>query len=151
MSGINYAPHHRFYRRHYLFYYSYVQFKHLFTLEEAQAAVPEVQQKLAEMVRLKQECDRKGYDVHRHQYFGGMGPNGQKAFPPEMELLAAIAEELSEMGIEIKDLDKGLIDFPHRRANGKIVFLCYLLGEPAIVAWHTVEGGFQSRRSLDTL
>jgi len=55
------------------------------------------------------------------------------------------------MGIEIKDLDKGLIDFPYRRANGKIVFLCYLLGEPAIVAWHTIEGGFPTRQSLDTL
>ena len=103
-----------------------MEFKHLFTLEEAQAALPEVQQKLAEMVNLKRECDRKGYDVHRHQYFGGMGPNGQKAFPQEMETLAGIAEELNDRGIEIKDLDKGLIDFPHRRANGRVVFLCYL-------------------------
>jgi hypothetical protein len=134
-----------------LFVSHHVEFKHLFTLEEAQAALPDVQQKLAEMVNLKRECDRKGYDVHRHQYFGGMGPNGQKAFPPEMEQLANIAEELSDLGIEIKDLDKGLIDFPHRRANGNVVFLCYLLGEPAIVAWHTVEGGFPTRRSLDTL
>jgi hypothetical protein len=128
-----------------------VEFKHLFTLEEAQAVLPDVRQKLSELVDLKTECDRKGYDVHRHQYFGGMGPNGQKAFPPEMEKLAGIAEQLNEMGIEIKDLDKGLIDFPYRRANGKVVFLCYLLGEPAIVAWHPIEGGFASRKSLDTL
>ncbi len=128
-----------------------MEFKHLFTVEEAQSALPEVQTKLATLVELKRECDRKGYDVHRHQYFGGMGPNGQKSFPPEMERLANIAEELSEQGIQIKDIDKGLIDFPHRRANGKVVFLCYLLGEPAIVAWHTIEGGFPSRRSLDTL
>jgi hypothetical protein len=128
-----------------------VEFKHLFTLEEAQAALPDVQRKLAEMVDLKTQCDRKGYDVQRHQYFGGMGPNGQKAFPIEMEQLAHIAEELTDLGIEIKDLDKGLIDFPYKRANGKIVLLCYLLGEPAIVAWHTIEGGFPARRSLDIL
>ncbi len=128
-----------------------MEFKHLFTLEEAQAALPEVRTKLAEMVELKALCDRKGYDVHRHQYFGGMGPNGQKAFPLEMEQLAEIASELDDLGIQIKDLDKGLIDFPHRRANGKIVFLCYLLGEPAIVAWHTIEGSFRTRKSLDAL
>lgn len=128
-----------------------MEFSHLFTVAEAQAALADVRPKLQEMVDLKTACDKKGYDVHRHQYFGGMGPNGQKAFPPEMERLAALAFELNEMGIEIKDLNRGLIDFPHKRANGKIVFLCYLLGEPEIVAWHTIEGGFQGRKSLDTL
>ncbi len=128
-----------------------MEFKHLFSLKEAQAALVEVQPKLQEMVELKAACDRKGYDVHRHQYFGGMGPNGQKAFPLEMERLAEIAFELNEQGIEIKDIDRGLIDFPHQRSNGKIVFLCYLLGEPQIVSWHTIEGGFQGRKGLESL
>lgn len=128
-----------------------MKFKHLFTLDEAQAMLSEVQPKLAELVELKSECDRKGYDVHRHQYFGGMGPNGQKAFPSEMEKLVVIMTELTDSGIEIKDLDKGLIDFPHRRASGKTVLLCYLLGEPEIQAWHTIEGGFRGRKSLESL
>jgi hypothetical protein len=128
-----------------------MKFKHLFTLDEAQATLSEIEPKLKTIVALKQECDRKGYDVHRHQYFGGMGPNGQKAFPPEMEQLVANVTDLTDLGIEIKDLDKGLIDFPHRRENGKIVFLCYLLGEPAILAWHTVEGGFRNRKNLESL
>ncbi len=128
-----------------------MKFKHLYTLDEAQATLSEIEPKLAKIVALKQECDRKGYDVHRHQYFGGMGPNGQKAFPLEMEQLVAIVAELTDLGIEIKDMDKGLIDFPHRRENGRIVFLCYLLGEPAIQAWHTIEGGFRSRKSLESL
>ncbi|HEY3875817.1 MAG TPA: DUF2203 domain-containing protein [Candidatus Kapabacteria bacterium] len=128
-----------------------MEFSHLFTREEAQAALAELKPKLAEMVELKAACNRKGYDVYRHEYFGGMGPNGQKAFPPEMERLAELAFELNERGIEIKDLDRGLIDFPHRRANGTIVLLCYLLGEPEILAWHTVENGFQGRKGLDTL
>ncbi|SRR5581483_4900627 len=128
-----------------------MKFKRLFSLEEAQAECIDIQPKLEEMVKLKQECDRKGYDVHRHQYFGGMGPNGQKAFPPEMERLVELVSEFHERGIEVKDLDRGLIDFPHQRENGSVVYLCYILGEPAIQAWHTLEGGFQGRRSLESL
>ena len=128
-----------------------MEFNHLFTVEEAQAALVEITPKIAEMVELRLQCERKGYDVNRHQYFGGMGPNGQKAFPPEMEKLVQMASDLIMMGVQLKDLEKGLIDFPYRRKNGEIVFLCYLLGEPAIVAWHRIDDGFQGRQTLDTL
>jgi hypothetical protein len=127
------------------------EYRHLYTVPEAQAKLVEIQPQLAELIALKAECDRKGYDVHRHQYFGGMGPNGQKAFPQEMERLAEIAESFDDDGIEIKDLDRGLIDFPHRRKNGEVVQLCYLHGESEIVAWHTIEGGFRGRRGLGEL
>ncbi|HWF43651.1 MAG TPA: hypothetical protein VG537_03315, partial [Candidatus Kapabacteria bacterium] len=62
-----------------------MEFKHLYTLEEAQSQLREIKPKLERMIELKALLDRKGYDVYRHQYFGGMGPNGQKVFPPEME------------------------------------------------------------------
>jgi hypothetical protein len=126
-------------------------FKHLYSVEEAQAALHEIEPLLAELVDLKHECDRKGFDVQRHQYFGGMGPNGQKAFPNEMERLVEIATAFADKGIEIKDLDRGLIDFPYKRANGQVVYLCYLLGEDTIAYWHTIEGGFQGRQPLDSL
>ena len=126
-------------------------FQHLYTVEEAQSALEHVIPQLEELVELKHECDRKGYDVQRHQYFGGMGPNGQKAFPNEMERIVEIATAMNEAGIEIKDLDRGLIDFPHKRSNGQVVYLCYLLGEDGIQFWHTIEGGFQGRQPLDML
>ncbi|MDP4199392.1 MAG: DUF2203 family protein [Bacteroidota bacterium] len=128
-----------------------MEFDHLFSLEEAQTLLAEIKPKLAEMVELKLACDHRGYDVYRHQYFGGMGPNGQKEFPPEMERLAQIASELDEAGIEVKDVGTGLIDFPHRRRTGEIVFLCYKHGEAELTAWHTIEGGFRSRKSLESL
>ena len=128
-----------------------MEFSHLYTVEEAQAKLIEIKPELEEMMRLKRECDRKGYDVYRHQYFGGMGPNGQKAFPDEMEELAAIAEAMDDEGIQVKDLDTGLIDFPHRRANGEIVLLCYKYGEQEITTWHTLDGGFAARQPLASL
>ena|SRR5436190_13210380 len=128
-----------------------MQFSHLYSVEEAQAKLREIMPQLEEMMRLKRECDRKGFDVYKHQYFGGMGPNGQKAFPNEMEELADIASGLDDDGIQVKDLNIGLIDFPHRRKNGEVVLLCFKHGEEEIVSWHTLEGGFAARRPLDAL
>jgi hypothetical protein len=123
----------------------------LFSLEEAQQMLKSVRPKLEEIVRLKQTLDRKGYDVYRHQYLGGMGPNGQKMFPDEMELLVELLRQLNEEGVEVKDFNRGLIDFPHKRGSGEIVYLCYLLGEPQIEAWHSIESGFAGRRPLAEL
>lgn len=122
-----------------------------YTLQEAQQKLGEIKPLVEELVGLKKLMDERGYDVFKHQYFGGMGPNGMKAFPLEFEKLVAVVKELAEMEIEIKDLDKGLIDFPHVRASGEEVYLCYLLGEPEIISWHSITGGFAGRRSLDEL
>ncbi len=126
-------------------------FKKHFTLAEALALLPTVIGKLETIARIKQQLDAKGYDVFKHQYLGGSGPNGQKFFPNELEELIEIVKDLNDEGIEIKDLDKGLIDFPHLRPNGEEVFLCYKLGESTIVAWHDLSEGFPGRRPLDEL
>ncbi len=73
-----------------------------------------------------------GYDgmgSDRHQYFGGMGPNGDGRFPHEMELLVEIVKGLEERGILVKAIDQGLVDFPHIRENGEEVYLCWKIGE----------------------
>lgn len=122
-----------------------------FTLVEARRELAAVIPVLDELIRLKQKLDDKGFDVYRHQYFGGMGPNGQKVFPDELEQLVAIAQELDARGIELKGLDNGLIDFPHIRTNGEEVYLCYQAGEADIMYWHTIEGGFSARQPLSKL
>ncbi len=122
-----------------------------FTVVDAKNELPAVIPIVEDIIRLKRELDRKGYDVFRHQYFGGLGPNGQKVFPTEMEELVLKVRELNERGIEIKDLNKGLIDFPALRTNGEEVFLCYMLGEETILAWHPIEGGFPSRQPVSKL
>lgn len=61
--------------------------------------------------------------------------------------LQAAAAQLAAWGIGLKDPDRGLIDFYHKR-EGEVVFLCYLIGEPDIQYWHTLEGGFAGRERL---
>jgi hypothetical protein len=65
----------------------------------------------------------------------------------EARELARIVDELVELGVQVKDLDEGLVDFPALR-RGETVLLCWKLGEDEIRYWHTVEDGFAGRRPL---
>jgi hypothetical protein len=60
----------------------------------------------------------------------------------------AAVERLAEWGVEVKDPERGLIDFYSRR-DGEVVYLCYLLGEPDVTWWHTLGGGFAGRQRLE--
>ena len=130
-----------------------VEFAHQkhFSVNEAQAALATVGPLADEIVQLKGALDRKGYDIGRHEYFGGRGPNGDRIYPPELERLVSIAHRLEDQGILLKGIDEGLIDFPHVRGNGEEVYLCYRSGEGAIGFWHSRSGGFAARRPLDEL
>ena len=122
-----------------------------FSVEEARTLLKQMLPKLSQIVELKKSLDAKNYDVYRHQYFGGSGPNGTKHYPPELEELVDILRDFSSESILIKSLDEGLIDFPHLTAEGKEVYLCYKLGEDDILFWHPIDTGFAGRKRLDDL
>ena len=62
--------------------------------------------------------------------------------------LAHAAEKIESHGCLLKDIDQGLVDFPWEMDDEHVVFLCWQFGEPAIVAWHPVDGGFTQRQPL---
>ncbi len=62
--------------------------------------------------------------------------------------IAAHAREVAESGAIVKDLDMGLLDFPHLR-DGREVYLCWRLGEERISWWHEVDAGLSGRQPLD--
>ena len=57
--------------------------------------------------------------------------------------------EIDSIGVQVKDLEEGLLDFPYVM-DGRTVLLCWKLGEPAITHWHTEEEGFAGRKPLDS-
>lgn len=122
-----------------------------FTVNEARGQLTEIHALASKMVELKKNLTGKGWDVSKHTYFGGMGPNGDGSFPQEMETLVAIVRQLHQRGIMVKDLDLGLLDFPHIRANGEEVYLCWRLGEDDVLFWHGTDEGFAGRRPLEEL
>ncbi len=119
-----------------------------FTLEEANNLLEDIKPLVEEMIRSKQELDRKGHDIYLHQYFGGVGSNGTGKFPGEVEKLVEIVRTISSKGVLIKGIDNGLIDFPCIRKNGEEVYLCWKAGEESIHYWHNVSDGFSGRKSI---
>lgn len=61
--------------------------------------------------------------------------------------VAAGAEEVGRLGGVIKDLELGLVDFPHRR-QGRVVNLCWKYGERTIGWWHGLDEGYAARKPL---
>ena len=128
----------------------YLHSKH-FTLEQAQMMLSGIVHLVEEIITLKQKLAERGFDLSRHQYFGGSGPNGERVFPLELENLVDIAKNLDKKGILLKDLDAGLIDFPHRRSNDEEVYLCWKAGEKQIQFWHRISDGFVGRKPIAEL
>ena len=56
--------------------------------------------------------------------------------------------EIDAIGVQVKDLDTGLLDFPCNVEEG-IVLLCWKLGEPSITHWHGIQEGFAGRKPID--
>ena len=65
----------------------------------------------------------------------------------EAEAVAAAVEELDRLGVLVKDLDRGLVDFPALR-QGEEVLLCWQVGEDEVAFWHGLEEGFAGRKPL---
>jgi hypothetical protein len=129
---------------------SFTHPKH-FTVEEAQAVLEDILLKIKALVSLKRDLNTKGFGVYKYQYYGGMGPNGDRPFPPELQKLVEIAKDFEAKGLVIKSLDEGLIDFPHIRSNKEEVDLCWKLGEEGIGFWHSLSAGFTGRKPLTGL
>lgn len=121
----------------------------LFTLEEANALLPELRRLFSSLKTERALLQRYAAEARRaHQHAtenGGMelGPRYAQAIFRVMERMEAI----HSLGVEIKDLERGLCDFPSLR-EGRVVYLCWLLGEDRIEWWHDLETGFAGRQPL---
>ena len=66
---------------------------------------------------------------------------------PSIEVIQALLEHLRSLGIVVRDLDEGLVDFPTVR-EGRKAWLCWKLSDGDLGYWHTTREGFTSRRPL---
>lgn len=122
-----------------------------FSIEEANSLLPLIDEKLNKIIFLKKSLDEQNYDIYKHSYFGGITQNGSGIYPKEFTELITNLNELTAMGIQIKSLDNGLIDFPHIRENGEEVYLCYIYGEESIKFWHSIKDGFAGRKPIEDI
>jgi hypothetical protein len=82
---------------------------------------------------------------------GGVRPHEvdelQATIDDEAAEIVRCVAELQELGLLVKDLDEGLVDFPALH-DGEEVLLCWHLGEDEVAFWHTLEDGFAGRKPL---
>lgn len=120
-------------------------FTRIFTKEEADALLPELRRVLGEMRQAKAELllaqsrlpEARGVE--------------KRALEEEirflMGTLEADARYLASLGVFLKDLDRGLVDFP-ARLGGEVVFLCWQEGEAEVGHYHPLSGSFKDRLPL---
>jgi hypothetical protein len=124
-------------------------FPKLFTVDEANALLPEVRALLAEISAhrdaMREKAPRLEGILHSAKQNGG-GKAGSE-YGVEVYRLHRSIERLQELGVVLKDLDMGLVDFPHER-EGRVVFLCWHPPEERVMYWHEIEGGYAGRQPL---
>ena len=129
-----------------------------FLLDEAQSLLPVVESLLERATKAREEAGRLEEKMAalkvRIFHAGGMAVDVAAAYRDSAELLkqkqavTEVMEEFASIGLQVKDLEKGLLDFPCM-VNGELVLLCWQRGEAQIDYWHTVEAGFAGRQKLD--
>lgn len=124
----------------------------LFTIQEANALLPSVREILAKIQRAHRtlsnfrEDARKAADAAEQG--GGGIPNGL-AYASVLTGLTTQMSELEQLGVQLKDFERGLVDFPSLR-DGRVVLLCWQMGEgDELEWWHDVDAGFAGRTPLD--
>ena len=128
----------------------------LFTVEQANAALPLVRAIVKDLAELSRDV------VERQQrlshLMGGRDPDSDDPYSSELaqieqdlekdaERLQEYVEELRQLGVEPKNGPEGLVDFPSLM-DGRIVYLCWKLGEPEVLHWHELDAGFLGRQAL---
>ncbi len=129
-----------------------------FSLEEAQTLVPVLESLMKnameakgtaetiaqELQSLSQRIFMNGGTLVRIAEVAKQRARQDKAVQQVKDTLA----EIDSIGVQVKDLDAGLLDFPCRLGDD-IVLLCWKMGETEIQHWHTMESGFSSRKAVD--
>ena len=126
-----------------------------FTPAEANSALDQVRPLAERMVELRArlgELEDEQREVVRIVAGNGSGEGVGDARTPEFAKLARelqdVVDELTSIGVQLKDTDSGLLDFPAVR-EGEDVLLCWRVGEPAVEWWHGLEDGFAGRQRVD--
>ena len=129
---------------------------HYYTVEEANALLPQLTQVLVQMqAQARQHTMVQSRIEDVTKTVKSNGHHNPIEDPMVSQVSRALGEairdglnQLADWNIELKDVSTGLVDFPALR-EGRVVYLCWKLGELRVAYWHDIEAGFAGRQPLD--
>lgn len=122
-----------------------------FSVQEANALLPRLQVLLTNLQGIREvivAAQPEFVPVLEASTTNG-GSHAASAMLLHFGQVETLVEEIRGMGCQLKDVQLGLVDFLHRRPDGRIVLLCWRLGEDEIGYWHDLDSGYQGRQPLD--
>ena len=123
----------------------------IFTVQEANALLPDVRKIVGKIQRAHRKIARYSEDAKKAAEAaerGGGGFTDGVAYAAVLTELTVQISELETLGVQLKDFERGLVDFPSLR-DGRVVLLCWQLGEgDELEWWHDVDAGFAGRTPL---
>ncbi len=122
----------------------------IFTLSEANRLIPQLNSRLISVRQAKALLLRTRNDIRMasaNAENGGGSPLGC-LYIQGLQQISANLQAIQELGVLVKDIDLGLCDFPYLR-DGRVVYLCWKLGEKEIRWWHEVTTGYKDRCPLE--
>ena len=126
-----------------------MQEKRYFTVEEANACIPELVDEISQLRAIRNLL--AGLHAEITPLLEVVSSNGGSKHTAALLKATAHFEEILERiaarGCHLKGLDPGLVDFPHIR-EGREVYLCWRINEKKIRYWHEIEDGFEGRKPL---
>ena len=121
----------------------------LFTLEEANALVPELNRLIGHVQKkyreLLQELAKRGLTPDALEE--ALTTSEHADLQAYLDEITAAIAEIEGYGCHFKGLDLGLVDFP-AMINDEVAYLCWQYGEERVAFWHTLEGGFKARQAI---
>ena len=119
----------------------------LFTVEEANEALETLRPIAERMVEHRRALARTQIAGNGGDLSPGEVRDAMEEVAREVDGIADCVRQIDEAGVQVKDLDEGLLDFPARRGH-EDVLLCWKVGEPEVAFWHGLEEGFAGRKPL---
>jgi hypothetical protein len=120
-----------------------------YTLEEANSALPEVSGLIDRLRSAREQLsDREAREALGEATPGNGGGEPARTISEGFIEIREALLELQAREVVLRDLDRGLVDFPSVR-DGSEIYLCWEQGEPEIAWWHEPEAGFAGRQPVD--
>lgn len=129
-----------------------------FTLDEAQSLLPVLESLLKSAIegkKLAEAIDAEFQEIAHRVFLNGgtflkIVPLAKRRAERDkaVQTVKDAITEIASIGVQVKDLDMGLLDFPCV-VDGQVILLCWKLGEKAITYWHGLEEGFAGRKPID--